>query len=257
MLPVFLAGTAFADDALSRTADTVFAGRTGTLVIISGEEGKPWIFQPQLANEKFAPCSTFKIWNTLIGLENGLISSADEPFYQWDGEKRFIAEWNQNLTLKRAFQVSCVPAFQDLARRIDAARMQAGLDKIGYGDRNIAAGIDVFWLPESGRKTILITPLEQAELMKKLATGKVPFSEKSQSVLREIMTARSTLRGTLFGKTGSSGNNADGVAIGWYVGYIVSNGAVHAFACLLEGKDVMGKDARAVVEAVAEGAGWL
>jgi len=258
MLPLLLAGTVFAENTdFSRTVESIFAGRKGTLVVISGENGKPAIIPPQIANEKFAPCSTFKIWNTLFGLENGLISSANEPFYQWDGEKRFIAEWNKNLTLKQAFQVSCVPAFQDLARRIGAERMQAELDKVGYGDRNISAGIAVFWLPEKGRRTILISPLEQAELMNKLAAGQVPFSPKSQAVLREIMTARTTLRGTLFGKTGSSGNNAEGVSIGWYVGYIESNGNTHAFACLLEGKDVMGKDARAIVEAVAEKEGWL
>jgi beta-lactamase class D len=256
-LTLLLATTAFADDAnLSQTVEGIFAGRKGTLVLLTGENA-PVIFQPKIAEQKFAPCSTFKIWNTLIGAENGLISAADEPFYQWDGEKRFIPEWNQNLTLKQAFQFSCVPAFQDLARRIGPEAMQAGLDKIGYGDRNISSGLDVFWLPEEGRRPILISPLEQAELMKKLAAGKVPFSEKSQKVLREIMTARTTLRGTLFGKTGTSGNNADGVSIGWYVGYVESNGQTHAFACLLEGKDVMGKDARAIVEALAEKEGWL
>lgn len=237
------------------SVESIFAGREGTLVVMC--DGKTGIYSPPIAEKQFAPCSTFKIWNTLIGLENGIISSADEPFYTWDGEKRFIAEWNKNLTLKQAFQVSCVPAFQELARKIGPERMQAGLDSIGYGDRNISAGIDVFWLPEANRKTILITPLEQAKLMDKLAAGKVPFTRKSQDVLREIMTARTTLRGTLFGKTGSSGNGADGNSIGWYVGYIESNGKTYAFACLLSGLDVMGKDARAIVEAVAEKEGWL
>jgi beta-lactamase class D len=240
-----------------KTIETLLAGREGTLVVIDCEDGKTSMFPHQMAGQKFAPCSTFKIWNTIIGLENGIISSADEPFYTWDGEKRFIADWNQNLTLKQAFQFSCVPAFQELARKIGPERMQAGLDSIGYGDRNISAGIDVFWLPETNRKTILISPLEQAKLMRKLATGQVPFSKKSQEVLREIMTARSTLRGTLFGKTGSSGKGPDGKSIGWYVGYIESNGKSYAFACLLKGQDVMGKDARAVVEAVAEKEGWL
>jgi beta-lactamase class D len=256
-LTLLLAATTFADDAnLSQTVERIFGDRKGTLVLITGNNA-PVIYQTQIANQKFAPCSTFKIWNTLIGLENGLISSPDEPFYEWDGVKRFIPEWNQNLNLRQAFQYSCVPAYQELARRIGEGPMQAGLDKIGYGDRNISSGLDVFWLPEEGRRPILISPIEQAELMKKLAAGDVPFSEKSQKVLREIMTARSTLRGTLFGKTGTSGNNADGVSIGWYVGYIESNGQTHAFACLLEGKDVMGKDARAIVEALAEKEGWL
>lgn len=240
-----------------KTIESGFAGREGTLVVIDCGEGATGTYSPQLAQQKFAPCSTFKIWNTLIGLEDEIISSADEPFYQWDGEKRFIADWNKNLTLKQAFQVSCVPAFQELARKIGPERMQAGLDSLGYGDRNISSGIDVFWLPQEGRRTILISPLEQAELVRKLATGNLAFSQRSQDVLREIMKARTTLRGTLFGKTGSSGKGPDGKSIGWYTGYIEGNGKTYAFACLVRGEDVMGKDARAIVEAVAEKEGWL
>jgi Beta-lactamase class D len=258
LLWICVTGIAVAEETpLSAEAvEAIFAGRKGTLVVIT-DNSEPWIYQPEMADRKFAPCSTFKIWNTLIGLENDLISSPEEPFYQWDGEKRFVPEWNQNLTLKQAFQVSCVPAFQDLARRIGPERMQSALEKIGYGDRNISAAIGEFWLPEEGRRTVLISPVEQARLMARLAAGDVPFSEKSQDVLREIMTARTTLRGTLFGKTGTSGKNAAGDSLGWYVGYIESNGRTHAFACLLEDKDVMGKDARAIVEALAEKQGWL
>ena len=113
-----------------------------------------------------APCSTFKIWNTLIGIESGIISSPDQPFYQWDGEKRSISAWNRDLTLREAFQASCVPAFQNLARQIESERMQYWLDRIEYGDRDTSAGIDVFWLPSKGRKTILISPTEQAQLVK-------------------------------------------------------------------------------------------
>jgi hypothetical protein len=36
-----------------------------------------------------------------------------------------------DLTLKEAFQASCVPAFQNLARTIGPVKMQGWLDKIG------------------------------------------------------------------------------------------------------------------------------
>ncbi len=239
------------------TASAVFADTQGTLVMVDTDAKTTSTFRPEVAQEKFAPCSTFKIWNTLIGLENGVISSPDEDFYHWDGEKRAIPDWNKNLTLKEAFRVSCVPAFQDLARKIGTERMQAALDKIGYGDRNISSGIDVFWLPSPGRKTILISPTEQATLMARLATGKESFTEKSQTVLKDIMTVRSTLRGTLYGKTGTGGDGAGNSMMGWFVGYVESNGKTLAFACLVQGKGLMGKDARAFVEAVLEKEGWL
>lgn len=239
------------------TVSAVFGDTQGALVMVDTDAKTTSVFRPEVAQEKFAPCSTFKIWNTLIGLENGLITSADEEFYHWDGEKRFLPEWNRNLNLRDAFRFSCVPAYQDLARKIGPERMQAALDKLGYGDRNISSGIDLFWLPAPGRETLLISPAEQAALTARLATGEVPFSAKAQAVLKDIMEVRSTLRGTLYGKTGTGGDGSGNSVLGWFMGYAENNGQTLAFACLVRGKGLMGKDARAIVEAVLEKEGWL
>lgn len=48
-----------------------------------------------------------------------------------------------------------MPAFQDLARQIGAERMQIWIDRIGFGDRNTSAGVDVFWLPAKGRSNVM------------------------------------------------------------------------------------------------------
>lgn len=234
-----------------------FAGRKGALVLIDCASDATSDFRPEASSEKLAPCSTFKIWNTLIGIETGVIKSADEAFYKWDGETRAIPEWNKDLTLKEAFQASCVPAFQNLARRIGSVRMQGWLDRIGYGDRNMSAGADAFWLPAKGRKTILITPGEQARLMCRLVTGKLPFSEHSLTVLREVMTCRKTDRGVLYGKTGSGADDNGTYNLGWFVGFVESGGRTQAFACAVKGEGVQGRDARAIVERVLEARGLL
>ncbi len=234
-----------------------FAGRDGALVFIDCLAGVTNRFQPGACAEQYPPCSTFKIWNTLLGLECGRLSASDEAFYPWDGETRFIPEWNKDLTLREAFRVSCVPAFQKLARNIGALRMQSWVDRIGYGDRNLSAGVDVFWLPEPGRRTLLIAPDEQAGLMRALALGQVPASAKAQAVLKEIMTVRKTAHGVLYGKTGTGHGEAGKGNIGWFVGYVESSGRKCAFACIAKGPDVMGKHARAIVEAVLEQQGLM
>ena len=239
-----------------RSLKSAFADRTGALVLIDTTTQAQSVYHPKIAAEKFAPCSTFKIWNTLIGLENGTIHSADEPFYKWDGQQRFIPAWNQDLTLKAAFQASCVPAFQALARKIGAEKMQLWIDKIGYGDRNLSAGIDVFWLPNPGRKTVLISPGEQAQLLAKLVTGKLPVSEKARATLREVMFIEKTPLGSFSGKTGTGTNEAGNYNLGWFVGYVETSGKTYAFACLLQGSNVMGKDARAIVETVLKENGY-
>jgi beta-lactamase class D len=234
-----------------------FAGREGALVFIDGSSGAVSEFHPESSAERIAPCSTFKVWNTLIGLELGIITSANEAFYQWDGQTRDIPAWNKNLTLMEAFQASCVPAFQALARQIGPDLMQSWIEKVGYGDRDTSAGIDVFWLPAKGRKTILISPLEQAQLMHRLVAGKLPFSKTSLAVLKEMMAVKKTDKGVLFGKTGSGTDDRGTFILGWFVGYVESNEKTYAFACTAQGAGIMSKDARAIVETVLEKQGLL
>jgi beta-lactamase class D len=239
------------------TVQPAFADRKGTLVIIDCSTEAISTYHPEASTEKLPACSTFKIWNTLIGLESGIISYPDDSFYKWDGEARFIPEWNKDLTLKEAFQVSCVPAFQNLARKIGLEQMRIWIDKIGYGDRDVSSGVDVFWLPKPGRKTILISPEEQAILICKLVRGKLAFSKKAQAVLKEIMVVRKTDHGTLYGKTGSGADETGKFYLGWFVGYVESNGKIYAFACAIKGETLTGKDARIIVNTILENHGYL
>ncbi len=202
------------------------------------------------ASEAYPPCSTFKIWNTLIGIEKGLINSPNEEFYKWDKEVRFIPEWNKDLNFKEAFKVSCVPAFQELAKKIGSIFMQDWINKINYGDKNISSGIDIFWLPREGKKSLLITPEQQALLIKELVNKKLSFSDKALNILKKVMLVKQTDKGTLFGKTGS-GKNVNDIPnnnIGWFVGYIVSEKGSYSFACIIKGENFAGKDAKAIIE---------
>ena len=234
-----------------------FKSSEGTMVIIDAHSEKRIIYNDSLASEQRPPCSTFKIWNSLIGLELSLVTSADESFYLWDGKKRFLDAWYKDLTFKEAFQSSCVPAFQQLATKIGPERMQEWLNKIHYGNRDISSGIDVFWLPEKDRKTILISPIEQALQVKKLINGKLPFSEKSKSVLKDVMQVKEGKNGVLYGKTGS-GMNEEGVfTLGWFVGYVESGGNVFTFACLTQGENANGLRARKIVTEIFTNQGLL
>lgn len=81
--------------------------------------------------------------------------------------------------------------------------MQRWVDTIHYGDEDIAAGIDVFWLPNVGRKSIAISPVEQAQLLCRLSGGELSFSARARAILKEIMITGKTANGTWYGKTGS------------------------------------------------------
>ena len=185
--------------------------------------------------QRLIPCSTFKIYNTLIGLELGLIKGPDDPWYNWDGVKRDFDGWNKDLSLRDAFRVSAVPAYQILARQVGDARMKEYIEKIGYGSQDISAGVDIFWLPRPDTTSITISAEEQVDLLNKLLDGKLPFSEKNIAILRDIMQIEKTEKGTLYGKTGS-GMGSDGKwNLGWFVGFLEHGGSTHVFACNITG----------------------
>jgi beta-lactamase class D len=228
----------------------VMRDRTGAFVIIDCASGEITDLDAKASAEKLPPCSTFKIWNALLGLEEGILSSADEPFYEWDGIRRDIEAWNKNLDLRDAFQASCVPAFQLLANRLGADRMNRWLGTIGYGDENTSAGLDVFWLPAPERRTILISPKEQAELLCKLLRGKLPVKPASLQTLKDLMRVRETTAGALYGKTGSGTLTADATKLGWFVGFVESGERSYTFAAALRGAETSGAETRSLVEGI-------
>jgi len=228
------------------SAQAIFGSRKGGFVFTDCRTGETTRIHPAITGQPFPPCSTFKIWNTAIGLEEGILTRPDEPFYKWDGVKRFMEAWNHDLTLREAYQASCVPAFQQLARRIGEPAMKRWIARLGYGDGNTAAGLDVFWLPEVGRKPILISAQEQTALLRRLVSGELPFSEHTRTVLREVMEITKSKRGTLYGKTGTG--QAGGQSISWFVGYLQSGEKAWAFAAVLQEPGMTGRDTRLLVE---------
>jgi len=230
-----------------------------TALVIYDESSKSFITSDtDLTKRRIPPCSTFKIYNTLIGLELGLIKAADEPWYRWDGINRSMDLWNKDMTLREAFSASALPAFQVLAVQIGEKRMKKYLKNIHYGNMDISAGIDSFWLPGPGKNSIMISADEQIVLLNRLLNGKLPFSKENVKILHDIMQTVKTDKGTLYGKTGSYRNDEGKWTLGWFVGFLESNGKTYTFACnITEGDAPSGRVAREIVVNVFKSIGLL
>lgn len=233
-------------------------GYDAALVIYNRTTGEAVNINSVRSGHRLAPCSTFKIYNTLIGLELGLIKGADESWYKWDGVKRDIEGWNKDLTLREAFKVSAVPAYQILAREIGEARMKRYIEKIGYGSQDISAGIDIFWLQRPDDASIKISADEQVALLNRILDGKLPFLTQNIAILRDIMQVEKTDKGTLYGKTGSGMGTDDKWSLGWFVGFLEHNGTTYVFACnIVGGENPSGKTARTIIENIFKSQNFL
>jgi len=178
----------------------------------------------------FIPASTFKICNSLIGLETGVIK--DENFViKWDGVVRPVVEWNKDQDMKTAFKNSTVPYYQELARRVGGKRMKYWLDKVKYGNADTSGGLDRFWLTGGLR----ITPEEQIKFLVRLFKNDLPFSMRTIDIVKRIMIAQDTTGYVLRAKTGWS--EQDKKSIGWYVGYLEAVTGTYFFATCIQCAD--------------------
>jgi beta-lactamase class D len=183
----------------------------------------------------YTPASTFKIINSLIGIEIGRIVN-EKMIIKWDGVVRkfpggdIAVEWNRDLSMQEAFKYSAVPYYQEIARRIGKDTMQVWLDSLKYGNRKIGKAIDSFWL----NNTLKITPDEQLGLVKKLYFGQLGFQKRSQDIVKKVLLQEDNANYKLSYKTGW-GFKENGKSIGWVVGWIEENHHPYFFVLNLEG----------------------
>jgi beta-lactamase class D len=205
-------------------------GVEGSFVLYDGATGTWVVHEPERAERGFVPASTFKIPNTLIALETGVIGGVDETI-SWDGVRREVEAWNRDHTLATAFPASAVWFYQEIARRVGEARMRAWVERLGYGNRSVEGGLDLFWLTGELR----ISALEQVEFLRRVHDGHLPVSERSLDALREIMHVEERDGAVLRGKTGWG--RLDGRQYGWLVGWVEREGGTAFFALQLDTAD--------------------
>lgn len=169
----------------------------------------------------YLPASTFKIVNSLIGIETGRVND-DNTVLPWNGKPGDRIECDKDLTMYHAFRISCSAWYQELARRIGKDTMQTWLDTLGYARRYgrfiIQNNVDTFWLDNSAK----ITADEQLGLVKKLYFDQLPFQKRTHAIVRQMMLMEDNANYSLSYKTGW-GITEKGHALGWIVGWVEEN----------------------------------
>lgn len=192
-------------------------------ILIESVDGKTKYQYNVNDNDNFIPASTFKIPNTLIILEEGLIKDKLE-LIKWDGKDREYAPWNKDQTLKSAFQYSCVWCYQLFSKIIGDKKYQTYLHQFDYGNRLTGSDISRFWLDGALR----ISVKEQIKFLRKVHSENLPVQKIHIKTLKSIMLSEENENYKIWSKTGWSGKD------GWYVGYLVIDNKTWFFANHIE-----------------------
>lgn len=183
------------------------------------------------AKKGHLPASTFKIPNSIIAIETSIVEN-DNTLFKWNGEKRAYKQWEQDLILRDAFHLSCVPCYQEIAKKIGNERMNKYLKKLEYYDMKVDANnIDMFWLEGESK----INQFQQIDFLKRFYQSKLPISEKTETIMKRMMLISENGKTKLSGKTGLS--NTNGKRNGWFVGYVESERNTFFFATNIEPKE--------------------
>jgi beta-lactamase class D len=181
-------------------------------------------------DSSYLPASTFKIVNSLIGLQTGKITN-DSMIIKWDGIDRGRTDCNKDMSMYEAFRLSCLQWYQELARRIGKDTMQYWLDTLSYGNKKISR-IDSFWVDNS----LKIKPDEELGLVKRLYFNQLPFHQRNQEIVKRAMLFENNTDYRLSYKTGW-GYTENGHNLAWITGWIEENKHPYFFVLNIESAD--------------------
>ncbi len=197
----------------------------GAILIRRLSDGAEWTGGGDRVERRFLPASTFKIPNSLIILETGVVSDPNGEILPWDGVERGPG-WDQNQSVRTAFVRSAYWAFQHWARAVGHARMTEQVGRLGYGNDEIGPPeeIDRFWLEGA----LEISAREQVDFLERLHARALPVRAEVQAQVIDIMRHRSGEGWVLRAKTGWA--IRDEPDHGWYVGWLEAEGETWVFA---------------------------
>lgn len=200
----------------------------GSILIYDLKDDKFYSNNFNWAKKGNLPASTYKIPNTIIALETGVVQN-DSTLFKWNGKERRLKIWEQDMIFKDAFHYSCVPCYQEVARKIGVNRMNKYLDKLDYGKMKVdSTNIDLFWLEGESQ----INQYQQIEFLKRFYNSELPISKRTETIMKRMIVIEEDETYKLSGKTGWS--IRDGNNNGWFVGFVEIKENTYFFATNVE-----------------------
>lgn len=195
-------------------------------------KGDIWkIYDMERATLQVAPNSTYKIYDALFGLENGIITP-ENSLIEWNGNSYPFEAWNRNQTLPSAMEASVNWYFQAIDEQLGVSFVQEYLQKMGYGNEDLSGDFSSYWMESS----LKISPIEQVELLIQLQNQSLGFAPENVKAVKDAIHISSSSFGNLYGKTGTGRVNGQDLN-GWFIGFVESTENTYFFATNIHAAD--------------------
>jgi beta-lactamase class D len=142
-------------------------------------------------NRPLAPCATFQVPMTVIGLSDGKVSRVE--VWKWDGKVQPYKAWEKDMDLETAWRLGARWWFQRLATSIGPDRFKQTLSSFGYGQGAAVGRPDAFWMGPAAGGGLYVSTRNQADILRKLARTALPAKPEAQGTVQALMA--DTVRG--------------------------------------------------------------
>ena len=136
-------------------------------------------------NRPLAPCGTFQVPLTVIGLSDGKV--APGQVFKWDGKVQPFKLWERDYDLQGAWRTGAQWWFQRLAGSIGEGRFKQALSASDYGQGKPIGRPDAFWMGPAAGGGLYLSTRNQADVLRKLANGTLPAKPEAQAAVQGLM----------------------------------------------------------------------
>lgn len=179
---------------------------------------------------RHTPGATFKIALSLIGYNEGILIDTTHPVYPFKkGYPDYLPSCKQPQSPTTWIKNSCIWYSQLIMQQLGTTTFQKYVTAFDYGNEDVSGdkgknnSLTDAWLSSS----LQISPQEQLVFLQKMVQGKLPVSEKSVQMTKQLLFIENIADGwKLYGITGSGyivnpANPSDkSKPIGWFVGWV-------------------------------------
>ena len=201
-----------------------FNGYEGSFVLYDLKNDAWSIYDMDHAILRTAPNSTYKIYDALFGLEEGIITPKDS-FMAWNGADYPFEAWNADQNLYSAMQSSVNWYFQEIDGQLGTSALRSYIKEIGYGNEIINSDLSSYWM----QSELKISPVEQVELLTNLYNNDFGFTPENVNAVKDSICLFASENESFYGKTGTGRINDNDIN-GWFIGYIETADSTYFFA---------------------------